>query len=103
MKAKAVELCEEIHRKLDAHIWAKMQSYIPKIAEQVKDHEAFIARLEKKSKISTFRVWFYKKEANNEIYVLSLSHITFKGADCIIYEDFNIKSQNLTQEIIKEE
>lgn len=69
----------------------------------MQDNEAFIARLEKKSKISTFRVWFYKKETNNEIYILSLSHITFKGADCIVYKDFNIKSQSLPQEIVKEE
>lgn len=69
----------------------------------MQDHEAFIAKLEKKSKISTFRVWFYKKETNNEIYILSLSHITFKGADCIIYKDFNIKSPCPPQEIKEEE
>jgi hypothetical protein len=39
----------------------------------------FIKKAKKIMKINSFKIWFYKKLENNEIYVLGLSDLSFKG------------------------
>lgn len=46
-------------------------------------------------KICTLKIWFYKKAENNEIYVLGLSDLSFKGVECVIFKDINFKLQQL--------
>jgi len=43
--------------------------------------------------IEKFNVWFYKKEENNEIYIVNVSHISFKGINCVIYNHSNVEEE----------
>ena len=48
-------------------------------AQGINDYEMFIKKAESIMKINAFRIWFYKKQENNEIYILGLSDLSFKG------------------------
>jgi hypothetical protein len=41
--------------------------------------------------VSGFRLWFYKKESNNELYAMMVSDVTFKGVDCVLYGNVELK------------
>lgn len=52
-------------------------------------------------KINSFRIWFYKKQENNEIYILGLSDLSFKGVQCMLFKDVGFKHQQVNQLEIK--
>jgi len=62
MKAKAIALCEILQKQLDALIWAKMQTYIEKQADEIADHQNYVKYIQNVIKINNFKVWFYKKQ-----------------------------------------
>lgn len=52
------------------------------------------------AQINSFRLWFYKKESNNEIYVLTVSDLGFKGVSCQLYKDLSFAcSQEPAQKV----
>ena len=91
MKAKAVELAEVLSVKLDEHIWNSVQELIENTVDQITDHDTFISKAKSIVKVHSFRVWFYKKESNNEIYAIGLSDVSFKGVQCLLYRDINFR------------
>lgn len=42
---------------------------------------------------NSFRLWFYKKEKNNEIYAMAVTDITLKGVDCTLFKNINMKTE----------
>lgn len=64
-------------------------------AQGIDDYDMFIKKAKNIMKINTFRIWFYKKEENNEIYILGLTDLSFKGVQCVIFKDISFKSQQL--------
>ena len=44
----------------------------------------------KRLEISAFKIWFYKNDLNNQIYVLNLTNLSFKGVSCQLYDNFFI-------------
>lgn len=42
---------------------------------------------------NSFRLWFYKKEMNNELYAMAVTDLTLKGVTCILFKNINMKTE----------
>ena len=69
----------------------RFEREMERVVEEIVDHKAFLERGKSILRINSFRLWFYKKEENNEIYVIGLSQLTFKGVECMLYKNINFK------------
>ena len=59
--------------------------------DDIIDHDTFIKKAREIMKVNNFRLWFYKKENNNEIYAMAVSDVGFRGVECQLYKDIRFK------------
>ena len=41
-----------------------------------------------KLRVHSFKIWFYKNDENNQIYLLNLTNLAFRGTSCELYDQF---------------
>ena len=57
------------------------------------DCETFIKKIREVVKVASFRLWFYKKESNNELYAVMVTDVAFKGVECVLYRDVRFEKE----------